>query len=367
MRQYFIEGFFSLVKIFPVALIAYAVIFFLIWLIKKRKPQIKLIPKYVCEYLLVLWCSEILNITGIIGMEICNIPTLGDLVYPFTKFPFAGASFTMVLLNFLLFVPIGIILPVAVKSEKWRFYKALIIGAGFSAAIEITQIFAGRMFEIDDIISNTLGVLAGYFIWRSIHEIRADKKTLIGSTGIVLTVFISAVILWGISFIADGEAVSERLMSEYGGIEDDTGTFENIKSIIASIDGAEREVTDSNLFQTDKYFNYMDIYSSVATEITNNVWAYEFEETNTTSDEIINDLKLPIVEIVYKTPHAFKFYNNQDFEMDNVGCIVFNIYSGDFWYGPNEDNLTSKMLYGSTQYPYIASENLINNINEVLK
>lgn len=366
MRQYFAEGFFSLIKVFPMALIAYAVIFFLIWIIKNRKPQINLIPRYICEFLFVLWCYEILNITGNIGMTFCNVPSFDDFIYLFTTPPFVGAVFTMVLLNFLLFIPFGFLLPIAIKSEKWRFYKALLVGAVFSLVIEITQIFTGRFFELDDIISNTLGVLAGYFIWRSVHEICANKKILKGLSGIALTVLISIGVFWGISFITNIGVVSERISDEYSEIEDYDNCFGEVKLIRISVNGIQKAVTDLKHLKQEEYFNYWNIYSSLGLEISNNIWAAEVEDAEITSDKIINEMKLPVVEIVYDSPQNFKLYD-EDLVMDNVGCIVFNIYTGDFWFGADENNLTAEVFYASTQYPYTASEKLINLINEVLK
>ena len=69
------------------------------------------------------------------------------------------------LANILIFVPIGILLPISYK--KFRNLKnTILFGITYSLIIEITQIFLPRATDIDDIILNTLGVLIGYSIFK---------------------------------------------------------------------------------------------------------------------------------------------------------------------------------------------------------
>ena len=71
------------------------------------------------------------------------------------------------ILNVLLFLPLGIMLPFL-----WRRYSrladTLLFGFGVSLSLEIVQIFTYRATDINDIIANTLGVVLGYFLFRGI-------------------------------------------------------------------------------------------------------------------------------------------------------------------------------------------------------
>ncbi len=75
--------------------------------------------------------------------------------------------------NILLFVPIGILLPV-----RWprldRPGVVTLIAAGLSAAIEVAQYFmnAGRVAQLDDVIFNTLGGLFGWAMVRAARLVR---------------------------------------------------------------------------------------------------------------------------------------------------------------------------------------------------
>jgi glycopeptide antibiotics resistance protein len=75
--------------------------------------------------------------------------------------------------NILLFVPIGILLPV-----RWprldRAGVVTLMTAGLSAAIEVAQYFmnAGRVAQLDDVIFNTLGGLIGWAMVRAVRLVR---------------------------------------------------------------------------------------------------------------------------------------------------------------------------------------------------
>lgn len=60
--------------------------------------------------------------------------------------------------NILLFIPIGFLLPLSIKKNS------LFWGIGFSILIEMVQLVTHRgTCETDDVISNTFGILIGYF------------------------------------------------------------------------------------------------------------------------------------------------------------------------------------------------------------
>lgn len=68
------------------------------------------------------------------------------------------------ILNILLFVPFGFLLPTL--DSKYRvFYKTVIFGICFSVFIELSQMFTLRATDINDVITNTLGSAVGWWIW----------------------------------------------------------------------------------------------------------------------------------------------------------------------------------------------------------
>ncbi len=72
-------------------------------------------------------------------------------------------------INILMFIPIGFLLPMAIKKPVWL---PPIIGIGISVIIEVIQLITHRgLCETDDVISNTIGFLIGFAVIRLIKGI----------------------------------------------------------------------------------------------------------------------------------------------------------------------------------------------------
>ena len=98
-----------------------------------------------------------------------GMPTLQFMRFELslTLIPFLPmiADLKNTILNIILFVPLGIMLPFLWK--KYNTLKAaLMFGFGMSLAIEILQILTYRATDINDVIANTVGTVLGYFIFR---------------------------------------------------------------------------------------------------------------------------------------------------------------------------------------------------------
>ena len=99
------------------------------------------------------------------------------------------------LLNILLFIPLGIFLPMLWKENyNNKFSKVLIFGFLLSLIIEILQIFTFRLTDINDLITNTLGTVIGYLIYMKLLKNNTMFKNIISEK-------INPIILVGIIFI----------------------------------------------------------------------------------------------------------------------------------------------------------------------
>jgi glycopeptide antibiotics resistance protein len=73
---------------------------------------------------------------------------------------------TEIVLNILMLVPVGFLLPVLVKRH------AVLYGILVSVCIEVFQLITGRgYFEVNDLIHNSLGIVLGYGIYRLARRI----------------------------------------------------------------------------------------------------------------------------------------------------------------------------------------------------
>ena len=73
------------------------------------------------------------------------------------------------ILNILLFVPLGFLLPTIWKEYRSA-KKTLFAGLGISLLIEILQLFTFRLTDIDDLITNTAGAILGYYLYSGFSE-----------------------------------------------------------------------------------------------------------------------------------------------------------------------------------------------------
>ena len=74
-------------------------------------------------------------------------------------------AWSSLVLNILLFVPLGMLTPV-VKESFGSVKKIFLSGFLFSLSIEVTQILTKRgWFDVDDVINNTLGAVIGFILY----------------------------------------------------------------------------------------------------------------------------------------------------------------------------------------------------------
>ena len=89
--------------------------------------------------------------------------------------------FREILLNCVLLLPLGLLLPVML-NRKVRWWKGLLVGVFVSAVIETCQLVLGRgLFEWDDMIHNGIGCMVGcvgmniVMRWRERRRGRLDR------------------------------------------------------------------------------------------------------------------------------------------------------------------------------------------------
>lgn len=105
-------------------------------------------------------------------LETTGIGTIWEIgLYPGMKLqeeinliPFRDGISLSMILNVVMFMPLGFLLPLL-----WKEYQSLvrtaIIGFGFSCGIEFCQLFNRRVSDVDDLLMNTLGAILGWLIW----------------------------------------------------------------------------------------------------------------------------------------------------------------------------------------------------------
>ena len=104
------------------------------------------------------------------------------------------------LLNGLLFLPLGFLVPLLFrKMDHWG--KLLALGFGLSLVLEISQLLSFRATDVDDLLINSLGTLAGYGLFKLVGyccrgRIPPQKLTRCCLTLVLLAVFLSRFFLF---------------------------------------------------------------------------------------------------------------------------------------------------------------------------
>jgi len=128
------------------------------------------VSQYFFGFLLIAFLYLLSIATGIldpIGFSL-------DLFRPraYNLIPFSQWLPKQFALNAILFVPLGFLLPLVFRFPKRRVaLKVFLISFGVSLFIELTQLFMmTRSFDVNDLLANTLGGIAGYGIYRLIFS-----------------------------------------------------------------------------------------------------------------------------------------------------------------------------------------------------
>ncbi|MGL5316465.1 MAG: VanZ family protein [Peptostreptococcaceae bacterium] len=90
---------------------------------------------------------------------------------------FSKVEWRNIILNILMFVPLGVLLPIMFKTCQ-KFWVTYLVGFSATIILEVIQLITKRgIFEIDDIFNNTLGCLIGYGIVMILISLFKYKKS----------------------------------------------------------------------------------------------------------------------------------------------------------------------------------------------
>ena len=151
-----------------IPIIAVTIVLYYIWYKKRKKEEKRFgLIQIVFNGILVLYIFIVLSATLLFRSsgfhrEMHLIPFSIYL----QAWYFASASeWRNLVLNILMFIPIGFLLPVT--FTRFRFlWKVVLFGFVFSACIEVAQFITGRgITAFDDLMNNTVGALIGYCLY----------------------------------------------------------------------------------------------------------------------------------------------------------------------------------------------------------
>lgn len=214
MMEKILLGSSYLAQAIVMATIAFAVISTIYYLRYNKKIICQ--PGWIIKYIFLVYIATVGMVTRVLDITSWSYGgfTAWNIV------PFVNESWKLMLLNTLMFLPMGLFVPIFIKKIKWNYGKAIIVGTLISLMIEFVQVvFAGRIGDIDDIIFNTLGFLIGYILENLLQKILLKKSlnSWSGNSGYILSyngihyTMIPCIILAVISW-----AIAHRYPKDYG-------------------------------------------------------------------------------------------------------------------------------------------------------
>lgn len=83
---------------------------------------------------------------------------------PFRTFAADAHSLYILIGNIIMFLPFGFFAALLWKAIDRK--RIFLLGLAISGGIECWQLLVGRTFDVDDLLLNTLGTVAGFWLWR---------------------------------------------------------------------------------------------------------------------------------------------------------------------------------------------------------
>lgn len=140
-------------------------VFILFKLLSKNEVKYKKSNYLLWITIFVIYIIGVINVTGLSTLAQAhgyNFKIFRNTIN-LDLFTTDNYNFRMYYLNILMFIPLGVLLPIVYKSKV--FIKTMMMAMLFTSFIEFSQLFNSRSTDIDDIILNIIGCFIGYIIY----------------------------------------------------------------------------------------------------------------------------------------------------------------------------------------------------------
>lgn len=192
--------------VIPFAALLTAAVYAGIYHLLKKKREKPAGRTMLAEFVLVGWGVMFIYVTQVMpfgnGMgERMNLMPLRQFITAFRYGSNNAGGVWQFLLNIIMFVPLGFLLPVVFKRLR-SWHGVLAVSLAFTVATELLQLISYRGTDIDDVIANTVGGLCGfalYLVMIGLMHILCHKSIAVSryrsrlAAGIVLLVLVTGV------------------------------------------------------------------------------------------------------------------------------------------------------------------------------
>jgi glycopeptide antibiotics resistance protein len=168
----------------PLILFISALIYSVIFFARMNKRQKLSILQIGFEFSVVGWFVMFIYVTQLMSFgnglgELLNLTPLQPIFLAIKYGAINAGMATQFLLNIIMFLPFGFVLPFVFRKKFSGFLPILFISLMVSFLTELIQLISGRNADIDDLIANTMGGLLGfalYVFWQGFLFLLKSKK-----------------------------------------------------------------------------------------------------------------------------------------------------------------------------------------------
>lgn len=175
-------------KLGVVVVILIAVVFLCYYMVSKRRNNGKAkldIKRLVLYGVFICYLVVVIGATMLSRSGFWQNRAIQPLFYSYCDAwnDFSIKEWRNIILNILMFVPFGFLLPF-LSNKFHAFWKTYLAGFAFTFLIEIVQLVLRRgIFELDDLMNNTVGAMIGYGCYRIvlliISIIKKEKSKIV--------------------------------------------------------------------------------------------------------------------------------------------------------------------------------------------
>jgi glycopeptide antibiotics resistance protein len=189
----------------------------------KRKREKPGLLTMFAEYMLIGWFVVFIYVTQLMpfGNGMGDLFNIQPLHMFYIAFRYGSNNAGMVwqfLLNILMFVPLGFLLPIVFSRKCALWHRVLLVSFCTTLTTELIQLITKRGTDIDDVIANTAGGLCGFALFAilcALIGLIKRRKTDIPHMG--RNMVISAVVLLAVAAPFVAVIITDGL-SEYGNL-----------------------------------------------------------------------------------------------------------------------------------------------------
>lgn len=156
--------------------IIFCIVFQIGFLLKAQKNLS--IKHFLWVYVFLFYLALVYMVTGIGNIWVIGRYETLIRISEINLLPFSSEGMTTYILNIILFMPLGFLLP-TIWPQFRTIKNTACTGFFFSLAIELSQLLNHRITDIDDLLMNTLGAIIGYLLYRALFKMvykRGEKK-----------------------------------------------------------------------------------------------------------------------------------------------------------------------------------------------